>query len=425
MLYWLLYQKLFPFFHPFRIFRYLTFRTAFASGTALMITLFIGPWVIQKLREFQIGQYVREDGPQSHLKKSGTPTMGGVLILIAILVPTVLWSDPANPFVWLAVFSTLAFGAIGFADDYIKVVKRRSLGLTARAKLAYQGLVGAAVAGVLVVLQQFNLFSTKLTVPFIKQWRPDLEWRWPGTVQFSNGPLILLLLACVTMGLAVSQKGAKRVVGIVIALIMFNVWRLWPAFGSSALMYLPFFAFVIFVLVGSSNAVNLTDGLDGLAIGCTIIAAGALAVLTYVSGHVVFADYLELQRMPMVGELTIFCGSMVGASIGFLWYNAHPAEVFMGDVGALGLGGAIGTVAIIIRQELLLPFIGGIFVLEAVSVVLQVGSYKFRNKKRIFKMAPLHHHFEQLGWAESKVIVRFWIGALVFALFALTTLKLR
>jgi len=183
--------------------------------------------------------------------------------------------------------------------------------------------------------------------------------------------------------------------------------------------------FVMFVLVGSSNAVNLTDGLDGLAIGCTIIASGALAVLTYVSGHVVFADYLELQRMEKVGELTIFCGSMVGASIGFLWYNAHPAEVFMGDVGALGLGGAIGTVAIIIRQELLLPFIGGIFVLEAISVVLQVGSYKFRNKKRIFKMAPLHHHFEQLGWAESKVIARFWIGALVFALFALTTLKLR
>jgi phospho-N-acetylmuramoyl-pentapeptide-transferase len=281
--------------------------------------------------------------------------------------------------VWITVFSTLAFGAIGFADDYIKVVQRRSLGLTARAKLFWQGIAGVAVAVFLVVLQQFKLFSTQLTVPFIKSWRPDLQWHiWPSTL---------------------------------------------PHLGLLA--FLPFVVFVTLVLVFSSNAVNLTDGLDGLAIGCTIIAAGALAVLTYVSGHVVFADYLELQRMPLVGELTVFCGSMVGASIGFLWYNAHPAEIFMGDVGSLALGGAIGTVAVIIRQELLLPFIGGMFILEAVSVILQVGSYKLRNKKRIFKMAPLHHHFEQLGWAESKVIVRFWIGALVFALFALTTLKLR
>jgi phospho-N-acetylmuramoyl-pentapeptide-transferase len=374
----LLYEKLFPFFHPFRVFRYLTFRTAFATGTALLIALFIGPWVIQKLREFQIGQYVRDDGPQSHLKKSGTPTMGGVLIAIAILLPTVLWSDPANPYVWITVFSTLAFGAIGFADDYIKVVQKRSLGLTARAKLLYQGLAGASVAGVLVMMAQFKLFSTQLTVPFIKTWRPDLQWHWLGGI---------------------------------------------PHLGFLA--FLPFVIWVILILVGATNAVNLTDGLDGLAIGCTIVAAGALTVLTYVSGHVVFADYLELQRMPGVSELTVFCGSMVGASIGFLWYNAHPAEIFMGDVGSLALGGAIATVAIIIRQELLLPFIGGIFVLEALSVILQVGSYKLRNKKRIFKMAPLHHHFEQLGWHESKVIVRFWIGALVFALFALTTLKLR
>ena len=379
MLYWLLYEKLYPFFHPFRVFRYLTFRTAFASGTALLIALFIGPWVIQKLREFQIGQFIREDGPQSHLKKSGTPTMGGVLIVIAILLPTVLWSDPSNPFIWIAVFSTLAYGAIGFADDYIKVVQRRNLGLTVRAKLLWQGLAAALVAIALVVMQQFKMFSTQLTVPFIKQWHPDLLWhRWPATV---------------------------------------------PHLGF--LVFLPFILWVIVVLIGSTNAVNLTDGLDGLAIGCTTITAAALAVLTYVSGHVVFADYLELQHMPMVGELTVFCGSMVGASIGFLWYNAHPAEIFMGDVGSLALGGAIGTVAIIIRQELLLPLIGGIFVLEAVSVIMQVGSYKLRNKKRIFKMAPLHHHFEQLGWSESKVIVRFWIGALVFALFALTTLKLR
>jgi phospho-N-acetylmuramoyl-pentapeptide-transferase len=379
LLYWLLYEKLFPFFHPFRIFRYLTFRTAFASGTALLIALLIGPWVIQKLREFQIGQYVREDGPQSHLKKSGTPTMGGVLIAIAILLPTVLWSDPANPFVWLAVFSTLAFGAIGFADDYIKVVCKRSLGLTVRGKLLGQALAGTAVALALVALDQFKLFSTNLSVPFIKSWHPDLLWHaWPSTV---------------------------------------------PYLGMLA--FFPFVVWVVVVLLGSTNAVNLTDGLDGLAIGCTIVAAAALTVLTYVSGHVVFADYLELRRMPMVSELTVFCGSMVGASIGFLWYNAHPAEIFMGDVGSLALGGAIGTVAVIIRQELLLPFIGGIFVLETLSVILQVGSFKLRNGKRIFKMAPLHHHFEQLGWSESKVIVRFWIGALVFALFALTTLKLR
>ena len=379
MLYWLLYEKLYPFFRPFRIFRYLTVRTAFASLTALLIALFIGPWVIQKLREFQIGQFVRDDGPQSHLKKTGTPTMGGVLIVIAILLPTILWTDPSNPFVWVAVFSTLAFGAIGFADDYIKVVKRRSLGLTARAKLFWQSLAGAAVAVALVLLEQFRVFSTRLTVPFVKQWRPDLEWhRWPATV-----PALALLV------------------------------------------FVPFVVWVIVFLMGTTNAVNLTDGLDGLAIGCTIIAAGALTVLTYVSGNVVFADYLELQHMPRVAEVTVFCGSMVGASIGFLWYNAHPAEIFMGDVGSLALGGAIGTVAIIIRQELLLPFIGGIFVLETLSVILQVGSYKLRNGKRIFKMAPLHHHFEQSGWSESKVIVRFWIGALVFALFALTTLKLR
>ncbi|WP_263357089.1 phospho-N-acetylmuramoyl-pentapeptide-transferase [Acidicapsa ligni] len=378
MLYWLLYQKLFPYFHPFRIFQYLTFRTAFSSLTALLIALIIGPYVIEKLRQFQISQYIRDEGPESHKKKSGTPTMGGVLIAIAILLPTVLWSNPSNPFVWVVVFSTIGFGAIGFADDYIKVVKRRNLGLTARAKMFWQVIVSLMIAITLVGLQQFRIFSTKMTVPFVKNFHPDLVWPWLGSI---------------------------------------------PHLGF--LMFLPFVIFVTLVLVFSSNAVNLTDGLDGLAIGCTIIAAGALTVLTYVSGHVVFADYLELQRMPKVGELTVFCGAMVGASIGFLWYNAHPAEVFMGDVGSLALGGAIATVAVIIRQELLLPFIGGIFVLEAISVILQVGSYKLRGGKRIFKMAPLHHHFELLGWKESKVIARFWIAALVFALFALTTLKLR
>jgi phospho-N-acetylmuramoyl-pentapeptide-transferase len=378
LLYWLLYQKLFPYFRLFRIFRYLTFRTTFASLTALLIGLLIGPYVIEKLREFQIGQYIREEGPQSHQKKSGTPTMGGVLICISILIPTLLWSDLSNPYVWLVMLSTLAFGAIGFADDYIKVVHRRNQGLTARAKLGLQLVVSAVVAAALVVLQTRGTYSTRLMVPFAKRFRPDLVWEWMGHIPHLH-------------------------------------W----------LVFLPFIFFVMIVISGASNAVNLTDGLDGLAIGCTIIAAGALTVLTYVSGHVVFSDYLELQRNPMVSELTVFCGSMVGASIGFLWYNAHPAEIFMGDVGSLALGGAIGTVAVVIKQELLLPFIGGVFIMEAVSVMLQVGSYKLRNGKRIFKMAPLHHHFELMGWSESKVITRFWILALVFALFALTTLKLR
>ena len=378
MLYWLLYQKLFPYFRLFRIFRYLTFRTVFASLTALLIGLLIGPYVIEKLREFQIGQYIREEGPQSHQKKSGTPTMGGVLICISILIPTLLWSDLSDPYVWLVMLSTLAFGAIGFADDYIKVVHRRNQGLTARAKLGLQFVVSALVAATLVLMEARGAYSTRLMVPFAKRFRPDLVWEWMGHIPHLH-------------------------------------W----------LVFLPFVVFVMIVISGASNAVNLTDGLDGLAIGCTIIAAGALTVLTYVSGHSVFSDYLELQRMPMVSELTVFCGSMVGASIGVLWYNAHPAEIFMGDVGSLALGGAIGTVAVVIKQELLLPFIGGVFILEAVSVMLQVGSYKLRNGKRIFKMAPLHHHFELLGWSESKVIARFWILALVFALFALTTLKLR
>jgi phospho-N-acetylmuramoyl-pentapeptide-transferase len=378
LLYWLLYQKLFPYFRLFRIFRYLTFRTVFASLTALLIGLLIGPYVIERLREFQIGQYIREEGPQSHQKKSGTPTMGGVLICISILVPTLLWSDLSNPYVWLVMLSTLAFAAIGFADDYIKVVHRRNLGLTARAKLGLQLLASAGVAITLLRMEVHGGYSTKLMFPFLKRFRPDLVWEWLGQIPHLH----------------------------------------WLAF-------LPFIIFVMLVIAGASNAVNLTDGLDGLAIGCTIIAAGALTVLTYVSGHVVFSDYLELQRMPMVSELTVFCGAMVGASIGFLWYNAHPAEIFMGDVGSLALGGAIGTVAVVIKQELLLPFIGGVFILEALSVMLQVGSYKLRNGKRIFKMAPLHHHFELLGWSESKVIARFWILALIFALLALTTLKLR
>ena len=376
MLYFLLYEKLFPLVSPFRVFQYHTFRTAFASLTALFLCIVLGPWLIARLRQFQIGQYIREEGPKSHQAKSGTPTMGGVLIAIGVLVPTLLWADLSNHFVWIAVLSTTAFAAIGFADDYLKTVHHRNLGLTGRAKLGYQILTSVAIAVILIALQAHGEYSTHLIVPFAKNFRPDLVI---GRLEHTH---------------------------------------VWP------LAFLPFIGFVILVIVGSSNAVNLTDGLDGLAIGCTVIAAGALSVLTYVSGHAVFAGYLELQRMPQVGELTIFCGAMVGSSIGFLWYNAHPAEVFMGDVGSLALGGAIGTVAVIIKQELLLPFIGGVFVIEAISVILQVASYKLR-KKRIFKMAPLHHHFELLGWSESKIIVRFWIASLVFALFALTTLKLR
>jgi len=378
MLYWLFYQQLFRFYRPLRVFRFLTFRTAFAGITALAIALILGPWLIKRLKEFQIGQYIREDGPQSHRIKAGTPTMGGLLINIAVVVPTLLWADLSNPFIWIAVFSVVAFGTIGFVDDFAKLRRQRNQGLTSRQKLGAQALVGAVIALVLLRLNATGQYSTRLVVPFFKNFQPDLAFN----------------------GLLTHHPGLYLVA------------------------FLPFILFVMLIVVGSSNAVNLTDGLDGLAIGCTIITAGALTVLTYVTGHALFASYLEIEHMPQIGELTIFGGAMVGASIGFLWYNAHPAEIFMGDVGSLALGGAIGTMAILIKQELLLPFIGGIFVLEALSVILQVGSYKLR-RKRIFKMAPLHHHFEQLGWSESKIIIRFWVLSGVFALFALTTLKLR
>jgi phospho-N-acetylmuramoyl-pentapeptide-transferase len=379
LLYWLFYEQVFRHFNvgPFRLFQYLTFRTAFASITAMFMGLVIGPPIIRRLREFQVGQYIREDGPQAHQKKAGTPTMGGVLIVISVLVPTILWADLSNRFIWLAMFSIIAFGAIGFTDDYLKVIHKRNLGLTARAKLLLQGISSFAIAVALIAFQFSGGYSTHLIVPFFKRFHPDL----------------------------------------VISNLQHNPY-LWP------LSFAPFIIFIVLVITFSSNAVNLTDGLDGLAIGCTVIAAGALTVLTYVSGHTIFASYLELTYLPRVGELGIFCGAMVGSAIGFLWYNAHPAEIFMGDVGSLALGGAIATVAVIVKQELLLPFIGGIFVIEGISVILQVGSYKLR-KKRIFKMAPLHHHFELMGWSESKIIVRFWIVSLVFALFALTTLKLR
>ncbi len=377
MLYWLLFETLQPVFGPLRLFGYVTFRTAFALITALMISLLLGPWMIRKLREMSIGQFIREDGPQSHQAKAGTPTMGGLLIVISILVPTLLWANLRNVYIWIAMGSLVGFGAIGFYDDYTKMKKMRNLGLTARQKFALQVLVAMAIGFVLLLMNAKGQYTTAMNVPFFKAFKPDL----------------------------------------VIDAFAHNPW-------TFAIAFAPFYVFMVLVLVGSTNAVNLTDGLDGLAIGLMIIASSAMTALCYLAGHREFATYLELQRVPGSSELTIFCATMIGASLGFLWYNAHPAEVFMGDVGSLALGGSMGTVAVLIKQELLLPFIGGVYVMELLSVVIQVGSYKLRGK-RVFKMAPIHHHFELLGWKESKVIARFWILGLLMALFALATLKLR
>jgi phospho-N-acetylmuramoyl-pentapeptide-transferase len=377
MLYYLLYQVLQRYFSPLNVFRYITVRTVYASLTAMFLTLVFGPWLIRRLRELQIGQFIREEGPQEHKKKAGTPTMGGVLIVMSTAVPTLLWADLTRPFVLVALFALLAFAAIGFVDDYAKVSKQQNLGLSGKKKFSLQVIVSLIVGIALLILSKHSAYSTQLVIPFAKRVHPDLVVH-----TFLSYP------------------------------------HLWP------LAYVPFLLFVAVVIAGSSNAVNLTDGLDGLAIGCTVIAAGALTVLTYVSSNFRWATYLEIQYIPGVGELTVFCGALVGASLGFLWYNAHPAEIFMGDVGSLSLGGTLGVIAVIIKQEILLFFVGGIFVVEALSVILQVGSFKLRGK-RIFRMAPIHHHFELMGWSESKVIVRFWIAALVFALFALTTLKLR
>src|SRR6266849_4594077 len=354
MLYYLLYHVLQKYFSPFNVFRYITVRTVYASLTAMFLAFVFGPWLIRKLRELQIGQYIREEGPQNHQKKAGTPTMGGVLIVLSTMVPTLLWADLTNGFVLLTLFALLAFAAIGFVDDYAKVSKQRNLGLTSRNKFLLQIFVSSIVGIGLLALATRSAYSTELMIPFLKRVHPDL----------------------VVHSLLKSP-------------------HLWP---------LAFVPFLIFVSV--------------------VIAAGALTVLTYVSSNYRWATYLEIQYIPRVGELTVFCGALVGASLGFLWYNAHPAEIFMGDVGSLALGGTLGTIAVIIKQEVLLVFVGGVFVLEALSVILQVGSFQLRGK-RIFRMAPIHHHFELLGWSESKVIVRFWIAALVFALFALTTLKLR
>ena len=347
------------------VFRYSTFRTAGASITALAIGLFLGPWMIRKLREFQIGQVIRQEGPATHRTKAGTPTMGGLLILTAALGATLLWANLANAFIWVAVFATASFGAVGFADDYLKIVRRSHHGLLPRYKLLWRFVVAAFVGAAVLWLADANppLYNTRLVFPFFKNWIPDLGW---------------------------------------------------------------FYAvFAMLVLVFSSNAVNLTDGLDGLAISVFAVAAAAFTALAYVSGHAEFASYLLIPRFsPLTGELTVFCGALVGASLGFLWWNSYPADIFMGDVGSLGLGGALGTVAVLIKQEFLLAIVGGVFVLEALSVIIQVASFKTTGK-RVFKMAPLHHHFELIGWSEPKVITRFVIAAIVFALFSLTTLKLR
>jgi len=359
----MLYHLLYPLhttFSVFNVFRYITFRTIYASLTAFFICFLLGPWMIRKLAAMQVGQYIRDDGPQSHLDKAGTPTMGGTLIILSLTAAILLWSDLTNYYVWIVLFVIIGYGAIGFIDDYLMQVKKQSKGLSVRNKLLLQAIV-ALIAGWLVYITPD--FSTQVTIPFFKNIRPDFGW------------------------------------GYII--------------------------FAAFVIVGASNAVNLTDGLDGLAIGPVIIAAATYMIFAYVSGHVKIAGYLQINYMPGSGELAIFCGALAGAGLGFLWFNSYPAQIFMGDVGSLSLGAFLGTIAVITKQEILLALVGGIFVIEALSVIFQVGFFKMTSGKRIFKMAPLHHHFELKGWPEPKVIVRFWIIAIALALLAMSTLKLR
>ena len=359
MLYHLLYP-LHTLFSVFNVFRYITFRTIYASLTAFFICFLLGPWMIRKLSMMQVGQYIRDDGPKSHFDKAGTPTMGGTLIILSLTAAILLWSDLTNYYVWIVLFVIIGYGTIGFIDDYLMQVKKRSMGLTVRKKLVLQFLV-ALITGILVYITPD--FSTEVTVPFFKKIKPDFGW------------------------------------GYII--------------------------FAAFVIVGASNAVNLTDGLDGLAIGPVIIAAATYMIFAYVSGHIKISEYLQLNYVPGAGELTIFCGALAGAGLGFLWFNSYPAQIFMGDVGSLSLGAFLGTVAVITKQEILLVLVGGLFVIEALSVIFQVGFFKMTSGKRIFRMAPLHHHFELKGWPEPKVIVRFWIIAIALALLAMSTLKLR
>jgi len=344
----------------FNVFRYITFRTIYASLTSFLICFLIGPWVIRKLSALQIGQFIREDGPQTHLKKAGTPTMGGTLILFSVFVSTLLWTNLTNSYVWIVLLVTFGNGLIGFADDYLMQIKKRSKGLSVKGKFALQTALALFVG---ILLYARPDFSTRVTVPLFKNISPDLGW--------------------------------------------------------------GYIVFAVFVIVGTSNAVNLTDGLDGLAIGPAIIAAATYMVFAYVTGHLKIADYLQLNHVPGAGEVAIFCGALAGAGVGFLWFNAYPAQVFMGDVGSLSIGGALGTVAVITKQEILLVLVGGLFVIEALSVIFQVGFFKVTHGRRIFRMAPLHHHFELKGWPEPKVIVRFWIIAILLALISMSTLKLR
>jgi phospho-N-acetylmuramoyl-pentapeptide-transferase len=361
MFYHLLYP-LHAIFGGFNVFRYLTFRIAYAILTGLLISLLLGPWLIRQLRRYQIGETIRDDGPNSHQYKAGTPTMGRLLILMALALPTILWSDLTNRNVWLLLTATFAFGALGFLDDWVKLARVRRQGLGIREKLLLQALIALGLALFMYLSPEDPGLATQITVPFFKEVMPDL-----------------------------------------------GLW------------YIPF---VVFVIVGTCNAVNLTDGLDGLATGPLIIATFAFMVIAYVAGHVQFAGYLLIPYIKGGGEIAIFGGALIGASLGFLWYNAYPAEVFMGDTGSLALGGALGTMAVLVKHEMLLPLVGGIFFIEALSVLLQIGSFQLTGR-RIFRMAPLHHHFEEKGWKESKVIVRFWIVAIVLALLSLSTLKLR
>ena len=343
----------------FNIFKYLTFRTIYSMITALLVCFVIGPWIIRKLESLQARQVIRTDGPESHLQKQGTPTMGGVMILAAIVIPTLLWADLKNSYIWLTLFITVGYGIIGFVDDYKKVVEKNPKGLSARQKMFWQVLLAGAVAVYLFITPGF---SEQLFFPFFKNFHPDL-WIW-------------------------------------------------------------FIPFAILVVVGASNAVNLTDGLDGLAIGPVAINAATYMLFAYVAGHATLSAYLQVPRVVGAGELAVVCGAMVGAGLGFLWYNSYPAEVFMGDVGSLSLGGTLGIIAVLTKQEILLVIVGGVFVVEALSVIFQVGSYKYRGK-RIFRMAPIHHHFELKGVAEPKIIVRFWIITIILALVAISTLKMR